>query len=865
MKEDRKSEQNDKPLSISHLPGQRESAFYARPPEIEGYEIIDKLGESGQAQIWRAVQLSTHRQVALKVPKIGLLSYEKVLARFEREVELAARLKHPNIACIHDRGIRQGLYYCAMDLIEGTHLDVYVKDHNLTKQEILKLMRTVCQAVQYAHQNGVIHRDLKPSNIMVTEEGQPYIVDFGLAKSLLESDLALTVSGGDEAAGTPAYMSPEQAAGHTDKVDTRTDVYSLGVTLFVLLTGSNPHDLSGSRLEVLRRIVDQEVRRPRTLNRNIDKDIEALLLKALDKDPDRRYSSAAGLTEDIDNYLRGAPLIAGPPGTGYRLKKFIRRNRAMVTAMTACLAMLMTGIVVSVVLAFGQARARAAAEAVSDFLQNTVLASLDPDRVEDRQITVRSILDAASKDLEGKFQGTPMVEAEIRHTIGFAYWSLGLYEQHELHCGRAVDICRVQLGDEHAKTLLWMKELGWGYFNQSRFEEAEKLFSEAVEGMRRGLGEEHRYTPQAMVSLGCVYYMLGRFNDAEKLLLEAYEITQNKLDKEYSDLVGLLNMLGWGYTVEGRYTEAERLFTEGWEISQRELGKRNWHVLHLMHHYGELYLDLGRYKEAEDMLLETLARRSHSCGPEHPDTLQTMSILGHLYHRQGRYKEAESLLLETLEIARTSAGDEYICTLGAMYWLAELYLTLERVDEAEPLLLEVSDILCRILGEENWMTLKVRSTLAQLYAGQGRYAEAEKLYLKTLVAQRQALGDDHPDTLATVNGLAMLRMQQGCFDDANDLFCQSLDGRTNKLGDDHPVTLESKKDLSMLYIEQGNYIKAEPLLLEAVKGRRLKLGDTHPDTIESWKNLIALYDAWNKPGKAEKWRAQLAQIKDFEE
>ncbi|MCP4451840.1 MAG: serine/threonine protein kinase, partial [Planctomycetes bacterium] len=216
----------------------------------------------------------------------------------------------PNIVSIYDSGANRGQYYYVMDFVEGSNLDAYVRQHNLTHRQILELMQTICQAVQHAHQKGVIHRDLKPSNIIVTLDGRPFIVDFGLAKSFLEDDQNLVLSLDGETVGTPAYMSPEQAAGHTDKVDTRTDVYSLGVALFSLLTGSNPHDLSGTRLEVIHRIAEQEVMRPRTLDHNIDKDIEALLLKALDRDPDRRYSSAAGLAEDIDNYLKGEPLNA---------------------------------------------------------------------------------------------------------------------------------------------------------------------------------------------------------------------------------------------------------------------------------------------------------------------------------------------------------------------------------------------------------------------------------------------------------------------------------------------------------------------------------------------------------------------------
>ena len=356
----------------------RKSGPAGSAPQVEGYEILEKLGEAGQGQIWRALQVSTSRQVALKFPRTGLISSEKALARFEREVEVAATLKHPNIAQIHDSGIHQGIYYYAMDLIEGVHLDTYVKQHNLTIRQILELMLTVCQAVQHAHQNGVIHRDLKPSNVIVAENGEPFIVDFGLAKSLFEDDAALTVSADGVAAGTPAYMSPEQAAGHMDKLDTRTDVYSLGVVLFTLLTGKSPHDLSGSRIEVMHRIADEPVRRPRKIRPKIDKELEWLLLKALDNDPDRRYVTAGELGRDIDNYLQGAPLIAGPESGIYHIKKFVRRHQALVAGISAVAAALAVGFVVSTVMYL---RAQSALEKFtkleSDVETDSILSTVD--------------------------------------------------------------------------------------------------------------------------------------------------------------------------------------------------------------------------------------------------------------------------------------------------------------------------------------------------------------------------------------------------------------------------------------------------------------------------------------------------------
>lgn len=625
-------------------------------PQIEGYEILGKLGEAGQGQIWRALQVSTNRQVALKVPRTGLISSEKALARFEREVELASRLKHPNIACIHDSGIHQGIYYYAMDLIEGIHLDEYVKQHSLTIRQILELTWTICQAVQHAHQKGVIHRDLKPSNIIVTKDGQPYIVDFGLAKNLLEDDLAVTVSIDGEAAGTPAYMSPEQAAGHMDKLDTRTDVYSLGVMLFTLLTSESPHDLSGSRYQVMRRIAEEQVRRPRKICPKIDKELELLLLKALDNEPDRRYAAAGMLAQDIDNYLTGAPLLAVPQSSVYQLKKFVRRNRALVTGAGIILVVLVVGIVASTVFAIKADHARSEAQAVSEFLRYSVLRSLDPFWVGGKEITIRSIIDTAVESLEEKFTGPPLAEAEIRHTLGFAYWSLGSYELAELHYKRAIEVCRDHRGTDHPTTLQWMDDLGGVYFYQSRYREAEQLRTKALMGMQRVLGEEHESTLHSMWTLASVYYMQDRFREAEQLSVKVLEAFRHQYGEEDKRTVNKMSLVAWGYLLQGRYEEAEHLLTKALGISRRLRGDKDYWTLTLMHLLGELCGDLGRYDKAEQLLLEALDGRRQGWSREHPDTLWTMAALGWLYHSQGRYKKAESLFMEALEASRRVLG-----------------------------------------------------------------------------------------------------------------------------------------------------------------------------------------------------------------
>jgi len=300
-------------------------------PEIEGYQIIERLGEGGMGTVWRAEQLSTRRQVALKMMSSSRFSSDKAQARFEREVELTARLDHPNIASLFDSGLHHGMYYYAMEFIDGLPLDGYVNEKALSQKQILALMRTVCEAIEHAHLRGVMHRDLKPSNIMVSFDGQPHVVDFGLARTFLEEDSeALTISVEGEVAGTPAYMSPEQAAGHHGQVDTRTDVYSLGVILYRLLTGQSPYDLSGSLFDVLQRVVQGKIRRPREICPSIDRELEAVLLKAIAHDQEERYSSAGALAEDIDNYLNDEPLDARVPTTLYFLRKKARKYRVQV-------------------------------------------------------------------------------------------------------------------------------------------------------------------------------------------------------------------------------------------------------------------------------------------------------------------------------------------------------------------------------------------------------------------------------------------------------------------------------------------------------------------------------------------------------
>jgi WD40 repeat protein/serine/threonine protein kinase len=341
-------------------------------PQIEGYRILGVLGKGGMGEVFKALQLGTRREVAIKFMR-GSFASDKARARFDREVELTARLDHPCIARIFDSGLHHGVYYYAMELIDGLPLDQSINQRKLDRAEVLELFAEICRAVAHAHQRGVIHRDLKPSNIMVSADGRPHVLDFGLAKALTDAgasagwhapaDQNLSIEG--DLAGTPAFMSPEQAGGHVASLDTRTDVYSLGVILYRLLCGRLPHDTAGGVLQVLRRICDDEPVRPRDCRKDIGSELESLMLKALAKEPDDRYASASDLARDIENYLHGEPLTVRAPSTLYFLRKRLWKHRWPVSAGVAVIMALAVMLVVSYV-RISRARTRALnAEAVA--------------------------------------------------------------------------------------------------------------------------------------------------------------------------------------------------------------------------------------------------------------------------------------------------------------------------------------------------------------------------------------------------------------------------------------------------------------------------------------------------------------------
>ncbi len=711
------------------------------------FQLIRKLGEGGMGQVWLAEQTApVRRQVALKLVRAGMYD-EAVLQRFEAERQSLAIMDHPSIAKVFDAGTTPlGQPFFVMEYVPGLPITEYCDQKKLKIRDRLELFIQACEGVQHAHQKAIIHRDLKPANILVVEvDGKPVprIIDFGLAKATTPGEQSLFTQVG-HLVGTPGYMSPEQADPNSRDIDTRTDVYSLGVVLYMLLTGARPFDTKADAKlpldELLRRLREEEPPSPsdkvssntetssataearstdpRQLISQLRGDLDWITLKALEKDRERRYSAPSDLVADIQRYLNDGAVLAVPPSLQYRARKFARRYQAALATAGAFALVLVAAAVISVRQSIRASREAAVAEAVNDFLQNDLLAqagasaqavsnsTLDPD------LKVRTALDRAAARVEGKFTRQPEVEASIRDTIGQTYQDLGLYPEARKQLERVLELRRQVLGMAEPKTLRTMSLLGYVAKEQGKYAEAEELESQAWAAQRRALGPEQPETLHSMKELASVY-----------------------MD-------------------EGRLAQAEALQTQALEILRRVLGSDDPETLGSMSYLASVYVNEGKLPLAEGLYAEILAIRKRVLGPEHPKTLKAMSNLALVYDQEGRYPEAEALDTQTLEIRKRALGAEHLDTLTSL------------------------------------------SNLASVYAHEDKFAQAEELYTHTLEIQKRVLGPESPDSADTVYSLGCVAARRGDKDRAIALLTESVD-HGNPPGAD--LGMEEDSDLASLH------------------------------------------------------------------
>jgi serine/threonine protein kinase/tetratricopeptide (TPR) repeat protein len=827
---------------LQRVPGDRRTADQATqegPGTLVGpYKLLEEIGEGGMGAVWMAEQREpVQRKVALKIVKAGMDS-RQVVARFEAERQALALMDHPHIAKVFDGGTTSaGRPYFVMELVKGVPITRYCDEHRLTPRQRLELFVPVCQAIQHAHTKGIIHRDVKPSNVLVAPyDGVPVVkvIDFGVAKAVGQRLTERTLfTGLGAVVGTLEYMAPEQAELNNHDIDTRSDIYALGVLLYELLTGTTP--LRHERLqelaftELLRTIREEEPPKPSTrlsesketlpaisaqrhmepakLTKLVRGELDWIVMKCLEKDRNRRYDTAHTLARDVERYLADEPVQACPPTVGYRLRKLARRNKGPVVAVSLVLLALVAGTAVSTWQAVRATRAeteareaqdqatqelnralraekeagaeKANAQALLRFLLADVLEQADPYHEPDRDLKVRTLVDRAAGRLDANQAIPPLVQAAIGQTIGKIYWGLGEYRKAEGHLAQAYQMLRQHAGEDQAETLEAAYHLAKLYYFQSDYARAEPLFLRVVDGRRRRLGDEDPATLQA------------------------------------------LSALGFFYVWHDEPQRAEPLFIKGLQAC-RPRGDRDLETLSFMQGLAITYTFLGRYPEALEFADKALNGRRALQGDKHPDTLNTAAVRAALDRRMGRLREGEERIREVCRLRREILGERHPVTLASDMQLALVYLAQGRRTDAEPLLRNFRD-----------------------------------------KADRQP-DRVHPTHIWGMSELGLALLRQRDFAEAASFLRLYLDLAAKK----QPDGWRQYSVLSALgacLLGQKKYAEAEPLLLKGEAGLRefqekIPAPFRQTQRTEAVERLVRFYEETGKPHEAAKWRKELAGV-----
>jgi eukaryotic-like serine/threonine-protein kinase len=856
---------------------------------IGAYQVLKRIGHGGMGDVFLAVRADDQyrKRVAIKLLRYGMDS-EQVIARFRYERQILASLDHPNIGRLFDGGTTKGgLPYFVMEYIEGQSIHTYCDANKLTTVERLQLFQKVCSAVHYAHQNLIVHRDIKPGNILVTSDGTPKLLDFGIAK-LLNPELyahsmqPITINLHPM---TPDYASPEQVKGQA--VTTVSDVYSLGVLLYELLTGHRPYRVQNFTPQEIERVVcHQEPEKPSTavnrcedivtadgaakttltpesvsktregqpdrLRRKLEGDLDNIVLMAMRKEPNRRYISVEQFSEDIRRHLQGRPVIARQDTFSYRAGKFIKRNRVSVTVAVAFFVLLIASAFAITIQSVRASRERDKAKQVSTFLVDLFKVS-NPSESRGNTITAREILDKGAEKIDGELQDQPEAQAMMMQTIGEVYISLGLFDSAIPLLERALKIRQEIFGNEDLTVAQSLNNLGVAKYRKADYGEAESLLREALRIRRKLLGNEHRDVAEALNGLGLVLFDLDRNTEAESLYREGLAMQRKLLGSEHQDYAMGLNNLGLALYSQGEYAEAERMIKESLAIHRKVLGNEHNSVALNLSNIATTLQRQGKDTEAEEYFREAITINRKMLGDHHRELGAPLNGLAFVMINQGNFAEAEKLFREALAIFTNAVGEENPSVATVTDNLGFTLYSEGKYEEAGVMYRKALAMYRKVLGEENGSATRCMIKIAELHCDKGEYATAESLLNRVQQIHQKIYPQGHSDIAAPLLLLGRIAITGSKPQDAEKMVREALQIRKNTLPAGSYLIANAESALGECLAEQKRFEEAEPILVESFLYIKSKRAEKSKDVERARNRLFKLYQSWGKPDKAAQY------------
>lgn len=789
----------------------------ARPADFSGYEFREEVGRGAMGVVYRARQTHTGRDVAIKVLFEGPFSASHDRIRFEREARILAQLRHPNVVTVYDTGTMSGRFYIVMDYVDGVPLDRYLTGRPPPLRDRLAVFAKICDAVGAAHVRGIIHRDLKPGNIRIDGTGEPHVLDFGLAKASWDDEewFAHSVTATGQFVGSLPWASPEQASGGSAGVDLRSDVYSLGVILYQMMTASFPYPVTGGLRAILDNIITADPTRPRTLTRDVDSELETIVLKCLSKEADRRYQSAVELALDIRRYLAGEPIDAKRDSTWYLLSKSVRRHRMAVSAAVLfVLSLVAFGVTMSVLYRRSQADALRTQRTLT-FLEDTLFQA-SSQRL-GAETTLIEAIDTAAAKLDSAFVAEPSVSAALHYTIGNLYETVWRARESAAHLRTALELYKAELGPEHPDTVRCQVLLGM-VLAELRRPEALNLQREALEIRLRQRGPDDPLVAESKAELA---YVL------------------------------------WRTPTPREWTEAARYYDEAIDTYRRIGGENRPEFPRCLHACGSMYQALGRLEEAQTYFAESLTRSRQLLGSDHQFVIECMLEYSEVLEGLGRMEEAEALLRDVLAAAPTRFGQRWVP--GLLRNMASLKLNAGDPGQAvEWLQRSIAATLHDAADRHPTAADRLNELAGRLSTGANDLPARLELCAEGIRGVA-ALPDQSSAAAGASLTLGSILMADGPTQDfakASDALGQAVGGLSLNLGETHQQTASARMKRAECLIRLGQHGKAESLLLNAHEALRGTLGGDHPTTRGAAAKLVELYDAAGEPDRAALFRSE---------